>query len=192
MSTYLDLPFTASLVALLILSRLSIWLDLQLWCQFDYALTLSLMFTWLDLHLWCQAKMLQIQLSWDFGLFENFDLVWILPFSPRRSFWSFYRVHEHPHSASLFQTRRHIFDAMCYAMYDHEWHVWVFNLFFFSFEFILFLCFRILCFSSPMCSLQACSSSLSCFYPLFEKHLHPWRLLVNVTTFSVSNCDSSI
>ena len=33
MSTYLDLPFTASLVALLTLSRLSIWLDLQLWCQ---------------------------------------------------------------------------------------------------------------------------------------------------------------
>ena len=60
MSTYLDLPFTASLVALLILSHLSIWLDLQFWCQ---------------------AKGFK---SNSVGIFENSDLVRILPsFSPK-------------------------------------------------------------------------------------------------------------
>ena len=60
MSTCLDLPFTASLVALLTLSCLSIWLDLQLWCQ---------------------AKGFK---SNSVGIFENSDLVWILPsFSPK-------------------------------------------------------------------------------------------------------------
>ena len=47
--------------------------------------------------------------------------------SPRRSFRSFYRVHRPSHSASLFQTKQHISDAM----YGHEWHVWVFKLVFF-------------------------------------------------------------
>ena len=107
MSIYLDLPFTASLVALLTLPRKSIWLDLQLWCQ---------------------AKRLQIQLSWDF--FWKIWFIWKYLISPRRSFWSFYRVHDPSHSASLFQIRKHMSDTMCYAMYGHEWHVWVFKLVF--------------------------------------------------------------
>ena len=41
MFTYLDLPFTANLVALLTLSRLSIWLDLQLCCQTGWDLRFS-------------------------------------------------------------------------------------------------------------------------------------------------------
>ena len=110
MSTYPNFPFTTSLVTLLTLPRISTWLDLQLWCQ---------------------AKGFKIQLSWDLGFFENSDLFEISFFLfPQRSFWSFYQVHDPFHSASLFQTRKHISDAMCYAMYDHEWHVWVFKLVF--------------------------------------------------------------
>ena len=56
--------------------------------------------------------------------------VWNYLFSPQRFFWSFYQMQEPSHSVSLFQIRKHISDAMCYAMYDHEWHVWVFKLVF--------------------------------------------------------------
>ena len=47
---------------------------------------------------------------------------------------------------------------MCYAMYDYEWHVWVFKL---IFHLNLF-CSSVFCFSSPMCSLRACFSDLLC------------------------------
>ena len=109
MSIYLDLPFIASLVALLTLPRIS---------------------TWLDLHLRCQCEKASNPAQLGFKPFENSDLFWNYLLSPRRSFWSFYRVHETSHSASLFKTRKYISDAMCYAMYDHEWHVWVFKLVF--------------------------------------------------------------
>ena len=87
-------------------------------CSLDWTYTSDVMrkgFKSSSVRIWAFWKLWSV---WNYFLF------------PWRSFWSLYRVHEPSHSASLFQTRKYISDAMCYAMYDHEWHVWVFKLVF--------------------------------------------------------------
>ena len=155
MSIYLDLPFTASLVALLTLPRIS---------------------TWLDLHLRCQCEKASNPAQLGSGPFEKFDLfenIFFLPEGLSKAFIECITLL----TLHLYFRQENIYPMqMCYAMYDHEWHVWVFEL---VFHLSLF-CSSVLgffCFSSPMGPLRACSSSLSCFYPLFGKHLPPWRLL---------------
>ena len=168
MFSYLELPFTASSSFFII--------------HLDLPLTASLVVLWFYhtcLFDWTYNSDAKRKASnpTQLGFLKTPLLFEYYLLSPRKSFWSFYRVYEPRHSASLFQTRKYISDAMFYAMMimnDMSEHL---NLFF-SFESVLFLCFRIFCFSLPMCPLWACSSSLSCFYSFFGKRLLPWRFLV--------------
>ena len=108
MSIYLDLPFIASLVALLTLPRIS---------------------TWLDLHLRCHAKRLQIQLSWDLSFSENSALIWILSsFSPKvflkllsgaQPFFTLYSCFR--------QENIYLMQGVMQCMIVHEWNVRAFK-----------------------------------------------------------------
>ena len=90
---YLDLPLITSLVAL--------WLYHACLLDWTYTSDTNLV------GIWNSLKTL-ICLNY--------------PLSPRRSFWSFYRVLDPIFfSTLLFQTRKHVLDARCHAMYDCAW-----------------------------------------------------------------------
>ena len=129
MSTYLDLPFTASLVVLLILSRLSIWLDLQLWCQAKGFKSNSVGI------FWKLRSCLNITFFLPEGLSEAF--IGCTNLLILRS--CFRQENIYPIQCVM----------QCMIMNDvSEYFKLVF-----SFEFVLSLCFRILCFSSFFCFL---------------------------------------
>ena len=110
----------------LILSRSYTWKPVKLVVQilpYVYLSGLTLHCQWLRFWLchaylldWtytfeANAKRFQIQLSWDLGFFENFDLFENCLLSFRRSFWSFYRVHD-PFSLYIpVSDKKHISDA---------------------------------------------------------------------------------
>ena len=88
------------------------------------------MSTYLDLQIWRQYEKASKPAQLGFGLFENSDLFEIIFFLFEGLSKAFIGCTTLFHSAFLFQTRKHMSDAMYYAMYDHEWHVWVFKLVF--------------------------------------------------------------
>ena len=145
MSTYLDLPFTDSLVELLTLPRVSTWLDLQLWCH---------------------AKRLQIQLSWDLGFFENSDLLKLPSFSSKvflkllSGAQPFFTLHSYFRQENI-----DLMQGVILCMIVREWIVRAFK---FVFHLNSFYSSRFLdlLLVSPMCSVRTCSSGFLCLCPL--------------------------
>ena len=152
MSAHLDLPFTASLVAFLPLSRLSTQLDLQLWCQFYSlfiwaylrmpVLFIIFLFTWTYLRVPDKKTSNPAQLG--FGpLLKTLILFEYFPFFPKVFLKLFFfgcanLLTLHPYFR---QENIYLMQCVMQCMIMNDMPEYL-NLSF-LFEFVLFLCFRI-------------------------------------------------